>query len=126
MVIESIEPSRIDLAGGRLDTYPLYLFEEGGITVNAAITGALLQLNGTELVSMAIVGCSANLEAQKVRVPTGKRGCCPACFGELLDEEWANRCRLAEGVTNERIERLIAATRDAGGVAGRVCGAGGG
>jgi len=38
MVIESIEPSRIDLAGGTLNTYPLYLFEEGGITVNAAIT----------------------------------------------------------------------------------------
>lgn len=38
MVIESVAPSRIDLAGGTLDIYPLYLFEEGGITVNAAIT----------------------------------------------------------------------------------------
>jgi D-glycero-alpha-D-manno-heptose-7-phosphate kinase len=28
---------RIDLAGGTLDVYPLYLFEGGGLTVNAAI-----------------------------------------------------------------------------------------
>mgnify|MGYP005843862941 CR=1 FL=1 len=30
-------PMRIDLAGGTLDVYPLYLFEGGGLTVNAAI-----------------------------------------------------------------------------------------
>lgn len=30
-------PNRIDLAGGTLDIYPLYLFLEGGVTVNAAI-----------------------------------------------------------------------------------------
>jgi len=29
---------RIDLAGGTLDVYPLYLFEDGGLTVNAAIS----------------------------------------------------------------------------------------
>jgi D-glycero-alpha-D-manno-heptose-7-phosphate kinase len=34
MYVEAIAPSRIDLAGGTLDIYPLYLFEEGGITVN--------------------------------------------------------------------------------------------
>src|SRR5512137_1280002 len=28
---------RIDFAGGTLDVYPLYLFEGGGLTVNAAI-----------------------------------------------------------------------------------------
>jgi D-glycero-alpha-D-manno-heptose-7-phosphate kinase len=28
---------RIDLAGGTLDVYPLYLFENGGLTVNAAV-----------------------------------------------------------------------------------------
>jgi D-glycero-alpha-D-manno-heptose-7-phosphate kinase len=31
-------PTRIDLAGGTLDVYPLYLFEDGGLTVNAAIS----------------------------------------------------------------------------------------
>ncbi|OIN96925.1 hypothetical protein AUJ66_04835 [Candidatus Desantisbacteria bacterium CG1_02_38_46] len=38
MVIESTAPTRIDLAGGAFDVYPLYLFEGGGVTVNMAIT----------------------------------------------------------------------------------------
>lgn len=37
MKLVAVAPNRIDLAGGTLDIYPLYLFEEGGITVNAAI-----------------------------------------------------------------------------------------
>src|SRR5207302_10614526 len=37
MYVEAIAPSRIDLAGGTLDIYPLYLFEEGGLTVNIGI-----------------------------------------------------------------------------------------
>src|SRR5262249_20364966 len=37
MIIEATAPTRIDLAGGTLDIYPLYLFEEGGITVNIGI-----------------------------------------------------------------------------------------
>ena len=37
MYVEAIAPSRIDLAGGTLDIYPLYLFEEGGVTVNMGI-----------------------------------------------------------------------------------------
>lgn len=36
-MIVSRAPSRIDLAGGTLDIFPLYLFHETGITVNAAI-----------------------------------------------------------------------------------------
>jgi D-glycero-alpha-D-manno-heptose-7-phosphate kinase len=35
--IKATVPMRIDLAGGTLDVYPLYLFEGGGLTVNAAI-----------------------------------------------------------------------------------------
>jgi len=38
MVIEAIAPNRIDLAGGTLDIYPLFLFEDDPITVNMAIT----------------------------------------------------------------------------------------
>ncbi|MBE3576240.1 MAG: hypothetical protein IMX00_00840 [Limnochordales bacterium] len=38
MEIRAIAPNRIDLAGGTLDLYPLYLFEDGGYTVNAAIS----------------------------------------------------------------------------------------
>src|SRR5687767_12865176 len=37
MFVEAVAPSRIDLAGGTLDIYPLYLFEDGGITVNMGI-----------------------------------------------------------------------------------------
>jgi D-glycero-alpha-D-manno-heptose-7-phosphate kinase len=36
--IESSAPTRIDLAGGTLDIWPLYLFHEGAQTVNAAIS----------------------------------------------------------------------------------------
>lgn len=38
MIVEATAPCRIDLAGGTLDIYPLYLFEDGGITVNAGIS----------------------------------------------------------------------------------------
>jgi D-glycero-alpha-D-manno-heptose-7-phosphate kinase len=37
MKVTARVPTRIDLAGGTLDIYPLYLFEDGGLTVNAAI-----------------------------------------------------------------------------------------
>ena len=37
MKITAHVPMRIDLAGGTLDVYPLYVFEGGGLTVNAAI-----------------------------------------------------------------------------------------
>jgi D-glycero-alpha-D-manno-heptose-7-phosphate kinase len=36
--IESKAPTRVDLAGGTLDIWPLYLFHEGALTVNCAIT----------------------------------------------------------------------------------------
>ncbi len=36
-MIEVTAPTRVDLAGGTLDIYPLYLFEEGSLTVNVAI-----------------------------------------------------------------------------------------
>src|SRR5580700_4502416 len=38
MKIEAQAPTRIDLAGGTLDIWPLYLFHEGALTVNCAIT----------------------------------------------------------------------------------------
>ncbi|MGB6429913.1 MAG: hypothetical protein WBF06_04965, partial [Candidatus Acidiferrales bacterium] len=37
MRIESRAPTRVDLAGGTLDIWPLYLFHEGALTVNCAI-----------------------------------------------------------------------------------------
>ncbi len=38
MRIEAKAPTRIDLAGGTLDIWPLYLFHDGAVTVNCAIT----------------------------------------------------------------------------------------
>jgi D-glycero-alpha-D-manno-heptose-7-phosphate kinase len=38
MILEAAAPVRIDLAGGTLDLYPLYLFLEGAVTVNAAVS----------------------------------------------------------------------------------------
>jgi D-glycero-alpha-D-manno-heptose-7-phosphate kinase len=46
--------------------------------------------------------------------------------GDAIAEEWANRKRLAPGVTTPAIERLIAAATAAGATAAKVCGAGGG
>lgn len=38
MRIEAAAPTRVDLAGGTLDIWPLYLFHPGALTVNCAIT----------------------------------------------------------------------------------------
>lgn len=294
MILESTAPSRIDLAGGTLDIHPLYLFEDGGLTLNLAIsvqskvrittrddsrvelisvdtgarqeaacldelelggpldliarlarfygpevgvtiqthndaphgsglgassslliatTGALLKLVGRELDPMTMISYSADLEAQNIRVPTGRQDYYPATFGGLnviwfdvegdrlepldlnegfvnelqdrlvlsftgdgrfsgasnwnmlkmyiddlgttrgnlkaikatalgmreaflnhdldsfaglLEEEWQNRRRLAEGVSTPRLEHMMAAAREAGALSNRVCGAGGG
>lgn len=37
MTITASAPTRIDLAGGTLDIYPIYLWTDGGVTVNMAI-----------------------------------------------------------------------------------------
>lgn len=37
MIVKTKTPTRIDFAGGTLDLYPLYLFMDGGITVNAGL-----------------------------------------------------------------------------------------
>jgi len=38
MQVETSAPNRIDLAGGTTDLYPLFLFMDGGCTVNAAVS----------------------------------------------------------------------------------------
>ena len=45
---------------------------------------------------------------------------------ELLNQEWENRRRFAEGVSTPRIEELMKTARQSGAVASRICGAGGG
>ncbi|HVF50141.1 MAG TPA: hypothetical protein VNA19_08645 [Pyrinomonadaceae bacterium] len=38
MIIESVAPTRVDLAGGTIDIWPLYLFHPGAVTVNFALS----------------------------------------------------------------------------------------
>ena len=38
MIIESSAPTRVDLAGGTIDIWPLYLFHPGAMTVNFALS----------------------------------------------------------------------------------------
>lgn len=294
MIVEATAPTRIDLAGGTLDIWPLYLFEDEGMTLNAAVdikshvriesrpdsaihlhaedsgdtldapsadalprhggsldllvravrfyrpsvgvhvatrseaprgsgigasssllialSHALNRFNGTDYSPERIIQVAANLEAQCIGIPTGKQDYFPPTYGGvnairfaaggdeaervgdeataaaleqrlvlsftgqshfsgtnnwammkryidkrgatvenlrrikhtalemrdalrardfdvfamLLDREWQNRKELAGGVSNARIERLMAAASAAGALAGKICGAGGG
>ena len=45
---------------------------------------------------------------------------------QLINEEWHNRKALAEGVSNDMIETMIAAAERSGAKASKICGAGGG
>lgn len=294
MHITATAPTRIDLAGGTLDIFPLYLFEGGGLTINLAINlrsrveiktlqdekilihstdlnltqeaksldslslggpldliaravrfyrpscgleittrntapqgsglgassslliavlGALGRLTGEEPPRHDLVNWAANLEAQILGIPTGKQDYYAALCGglnaiwftergitlealmaeaaglfslagwmilsftgishfsgdnnwammkryidkeksaveglrgirhtafkmrehllakdflsvaESLREEWNLRKNLADGVTNEKIETIIAAAAQAGAKASKICGAGGG
>ncbi len=294
MIVEATTPTRIDLSGGTLDLYPLYLFLDGGVTNNAAIdlyskvrietrddaevhlrsvdtetelvapsiealpvdaelslvarvvryyrprtgvnvitdntpphgsglgasssllialSGALDRINGTNLDPYLFVEYGANLEAQVIAIPTGKQDYLAALyggvnafrfdvrgwerqsliaeegklqaledrivltftgithfsgtsnwnmmkrfiddepgsrenmgtiqrtaeemreallafdldrFGVLLDQEWQSRKRLAEGVSTAAIDGMVEAAKDAGALASKICGAGGG
>jgi D-glycero-alpha-D-manno-heptose-7-phosphate kinase len=293
MGIRVTTPTRIDLAGGTLDLYPLYLFENGGITLNCAINqycvvllearddgkilmksldqkidethedlhslstdgalsiisrairffqpktgiqvttenrvrkgsglggssslligvlGALNEFTGAQYTCAQLIDIAANLEAQCIGVPTGKQDYYAAMFGGvnslwfetyenkresllaaddvrelearlilsftgaprfsgasnwnmlknyidrnpltvtgmkeikkiaiamrsslldrdweqftfLVDREWQRRRMLAEGVSNETVEGIMSAARNAGALANKICGAGGG
>ncbi|UCC68974.1 MAG: GHMP kinase [Armatimonadota bacterium] len=294
MIVEATTPTRIDLSGGTLDLYPLYLFLDGGVTNNAAIdllskvrieprddrqvhlrsvdtdaelvapsieelpvdrelslvarvvrfyrpktgvnvitdntpphgsglgasssllialSGALDRINGTNMDPYLFVEYGANVEAQAIAIPTGKQDYLAALYGgvnafrfdvkgwgrepliveedklrafeerivltftgethfsgtnnwnmmkrfiddqpgsresmrtiqrmagemreallafdverfaELLDREWESRKRLAEGVTTPAIDRMVEAAKEAGALASKICGAGGG
>lgn len=294
MYVEAIAPSRIDLAGGTLDIYPLYLFEVNGVTVNMgtdvhsrvrltpradaeihlrsvdtglqqhatsldglelggpldlvarllrfyppatgvdvetenrapkgsglgassslliALSGALNELNGTGYDGENLIRWGADLEAQNINIPTGKQDYYPAFYGgvsaihwgirkndvrrllvseetistlesrlllsftgishfsgatnwdmlrnyiensgftraalrsiketahemaavlqaadfegfaRVLDREWQQRRSLAEGVSTPEIDAMMAAAAEAGAMASKLCGAGGG
>jgi len=47
-------------------------------------------------------------------------------FTFLVDREWQRRRVLAEGVSNDAVEGIMSAARNAGALANKICGAGGG
>jgi len=47
-------------------------------------------------------------------------------FGRLLDVSWQNKKKLAEGITNPRIDKIYALAKEKGAVGGKLTGAGGG
>ena len=294
MKLKATTPTRIDLAGGTLDLYPLYLMEDGALTINCAIDmkctitleeradkevhiasrdlnieekfdavelvstegelsivtraikffrlqsglnittenhikkgsglgassslliaalGALNMLTDSSYSMEQLIDLAADLEAQCIRVPTGKQDYYAAAFGGvsalwfdvggvsrecllqneedirelekriilsftgtprfsgitnwsmikhyieadpttltemkrikeitlamrdsimgrewdtmalLLDQEWQSRRKLAEGVTTARVEDIMDAALNAGALANKICGAGGG
>jgi D-glycero-alpha-D-manno-heptose-7-phosphate kinase len=55
MIIESKAPTRVDLAGGTLDIWPLYLFHPGAVTINAAISryaSCSIETNGSKSIRL--------------------------------------------------------------------------
>ncbi len=297
MKLKVSAPTRVDLAGSTLDIYPLYLFEGGGVTLNAAIdlcarveietrvdnrigleaadlglsleaggldefvskaektpldliarvlkfyqpsqglniltrsevpagsglggssallvslSTALVQLENRPFSKMQIINFGADIEAQSLRIPTGKQDYFPSAYGgfnalwfelegarrerlifsevflkqlqsqillgysgesrfsgmnnwsvvkryiddrestvaklakigqtalamyqrlkeedlsgfsDCLAQEWSNRKELAPGVTNPAIDNIFAAAHQAGALASKICGAGGG
>src|SRR5713101_4488322 len=83
MRIESKAPTRVDLAGGTLDIWPLYLFHPGAVTVNAAITryaSCVLETHPAGNARIQLVSCDTKREesfasfsalagAKKARLP---------------------------------------------------------
>jgi D-glycero-alpha-D-manno-heptose-7-phosphate kinase len=265
-IVTATAPTRVDFAGGTLDIYPLYLFLDGGITLNGAIdlnaevtlgeradgryvirsidTGAALEADSLDdlpthgsglgassalFIALAhaleaygdrprdpdrLIRLCNHLEAQLMGMPAGTQDYYPPSYGgilamhyaplddmrvermdansalldvlqahlvvsytnqthhsgttnwgmmrnfldgvprtveglhrikrtadalhaafravempriaALLDEEWRNRRGLADDVTNPAIDAMMAAARDAGAWASKICGAGGG
>src|SRR5919199_1034068 len=97
MYVEAIAPSRIDLAGGTLDIYPLYLFEEGGVTVNIGIdVGSRVRL--TPRADPAIRLRSVDTGAEQAVLPVD-----PLKLGGPLDF-FARRVRFYAPATGLEVE----------------------
>ncbi|HUT73840.1 MAG TPA: hypothetical protein VM221_03260 [Armatimonadota bacterium] len=66
MAIRATAPTRMDLAGGTLDIYPLYVFTDGGVTINAGIDLAsqvTVEPRADAVISLRSEDTGATLEA---------------------------------------------------------------
>src|SRR5947209_9269059 len=75
MIVEAVAPCRIDLAGGTLDFWPLYLFLDGGLTVNIGIdlfSRVRIQPRTDRRIHLRSLDTDAELEAASVdELPLG-------------------------------------------------------
>src|SRR5258708_39484783 len=75
MNVDAVAPCRIDLAGGTLDIWPLYLFLDGGLTVNIGIdlfSRVKIEPRGDQRVHLRSLDTGAELEAASVdELPLG-------------------------------------------------------
>ncbi|HEY9841028.1 MAG TPA: hypothetical protein V6D23_11275, partial [Candidatus Obscuribacterales bacterium] len=74
MKITAQAPNRIDLAGGTLDIYPLYVFLEGGYTLNAAIdlySRVELETRDDDVFSFKSVDMEAELQLSRAALLNG-------------------------------------------------------
>ncbi len=79
MVVEARTPTRIDLSGGTLDLYPLYLFLDGGVTNNAAI----------DIYSNVWIETRHDSEVRLKSLDTGKELSAPSVDQLPLDQDLA-------------------------------------
>lgn len=79
MVVEARTPTRIDLSGGTLDLYPLYLFLNGGVTNNAAI----------DIYSNVWIETRHDSEVRIKSLDTGKELSAPSAEQLPLDQDLA-------------------------------------
>ncbi|MDQ7825487.1 MAG: hypothetical protein RDV48_21995 [Candidatus Eremiobacteraeota bacterium] len=76
MKVTVTAPARIDLAGGTLDIFPLYIFEGGGMTVNMAIDMVSMAqvetVGGREIIIKSLdLGEEARAESLEELAPSG-------------------------------------------------------
>ena len=81
MAIVTSAPTRIDLAGGTIDIWPLYLFHPGAQTLNAAISiraSARVESRDDARIVIRSEDTGVSLEADDWRELWGRRscGCC--------------------------------------------------
>jgi len=65
MIIKTKTPTRIDFAGGTLDLYPLYLFMDGGITVNAGLNlyaNVLIETRNDKKISIKSIDLDTDIQ----------------------------------------------------------------
>ena len=86
MIIESSAPTRVDLAGGTIDIWPLYLFHPGATTVNFALSlrarVRIETLNDDRIVPSRAIATS-NWKRRSIKLTT-----CPGTNSSSSSQRW--------------------------------------